>query len=839
MGTSTPPVPKSPAHAASEPTLPALPASDATLPVPPPSDATVPAGGSPSPRVGADPRDVQGRGFGRYRLLRELGRGGMGVVWLAWDPQLRRLVALKQILHAGSDEAQIARFVREAQLAAKLRHPNIVAVHDSGVCEGAYYFTSEYVEGESLDVRMGRPVTEKQAAAWVKAVAEALDHAHREGIVHRDVKPGNILLDAKERPYVGDFGLAKEVRLDPGSGSSLRTLTVSGVLLGTPGYMSPEQASARTEAIGPPSDQFSLGVVLYELLTARAPFEGKGLQEVLNAITQQEPVAPRRWTPALHPDLQTICLRAIEKDPLLRYPSLGEMAADLGRFLNGESIRARPVTFLQSAMRKVARRPALAASTFVAVAAIVGLAVYAVSTHEGREAARREADRERAEREAAQARERKSALAQEVLGRWVGIGGEVDSLCAAWADSTIGAAERDRRVAEAWKRVARFEAETPDDATSRVTMQSFVWWASAVAGKGADVDALRRLEKDDPDLPYPAIVESMWLFSCFLGEQPTAAPRLSMAGFREGEVPPESPKARALREKVQAALARALRAPVWGAGQAKDLRAWVDAADLYARGEYEPAERALGALLPLSTLRAFRRDLLLARAGARLSLHRMEGALEDLEEALTLTPEHAATHVLVGDAAMKLALQRQIAGRMDEASYRRAEEAYTAALTRAPRLAEPRLSRAMVRFLVGRLPGAEEDVTEYLGAREDDKGAWVLRGTLRRQRGNLRGAVEDLGRAILLDPNDADALIERGPLRYQLGDKQGGREDLDRAVALAPASALAWSNRGTLRAIEGDSAGAISDYVEALSVAPAAWSMRAEIEKRIDILKRR
>ncbi len=839
MGISTPPVPKSPARGAPEPTQPALPASDPTLPVPPPADATIPAGGAPTPHLGMDPRDLQGRGFGRYRLLRELGRGGMGVVWLAWDPQLRRLVALKQILHAASDEAQIERFVREARLAAKLRHPNIVAVHDSGVTEGAYYFTSEYVEGESLDVRMEKPVTPRQAATWVKAVAEALDHAHREGVVHRDVKPGNILLDARDRPYVGDFGLAKEVRVDAASGASLRTLTVSGVLLGTPGYMSPEQASARTEAIGPPSDQFSLGVVLYELLTGRAPFEGKGLQEVLNAITQVEPVRPRRWVPALHADLQTICLRAIEKDPLLRYPSLGEMAADLGRWLNGESIHARPVTFLQSAVRRVARRPALATSVCLAVAAIVGLSFYAVSTREGEEGWRREADRERAEREAAQARERKSALAQEVLGRWVGIVGDVDGLYAARTDSTIDDAECARRIDEAWKPVARFAAETAADPTSQVTMRSLVWWAGAVAGKGADIEALRRLEKDDPDVPYPAVVEAMWLFSCFLQEQPTASPRQTMTGFREGAVPAETPRARSLREQVQAALARALRAPVWGAGQAKDLRAWSGAVYLYARGEHEPAEEALGALLPLSALRCLRRDLLLARANTRIALWRLDGALKDMEEALALTPEHAPTHVLVGDAAMRLAVQRQLEGRLDPALYARAEEAYTCALTRAPDLSEPRLSRAMVRLLLGRLPGAEEDLTEYLATREDDAAAWVLRGRVRSQAGNLKGAVEDLDRAILLDPDDADALVERGPLRYQLGDKLGGREDLDRAVALAPASALAWSNRGTLRAIEGDHAGGVADYVQALAVAPANWQMRAELQKRIDLLKRR
>ncbi|MEK7865730.1 MAG: serine/threonine-protein kinase, partial [Planctomycetota bacterium] len=235
----------------------------------PPSGTPSTRGGPTGTRSGQEP---DGKPFGRYRLMLELGRGGMGVVWKAYDTQLKRVVALKQILSEGEvDEEQVQRFMREARLAAKLRHPNIVGVYDVGIQDGQVYFTTDFVSGRSLDKVLKEAVPPKQAVTWVKQVAEALHYAHEQGVIHRDVKPANILVDGKGNPFVMDFGLAKEVDQAAGVGDS--NLTVSGALLGTPQYMSPEQASGRIDMLGPPTDQFSLGAMMYEMIAGRAPFK--------------------------------------------------------------------------------------------------------------------------------------------------------------------------------------------------------------------------------------------------------------------------------------------------------------------------------------------------------------------------------------------------------------------------------------------------------------------------------------------------------------------------------------------------------------------------------------
>ncbi|MBI3268815.1 MAG: protein kinase [Planctomycetes bacterium] len=321
-----------------------------TLPRPGPA-VRPPRAPRPDAPSGASP--PCGVPFGRHLLLQELGRGGMGVVWRAWDPELRRDVALKQVRAEGPlAAAQVERFQREARLAAQLRHPHIVAVHEVGIAEGLPYFTADFIPGEPLAARMERPLAVRLAITWVRAVADALQYAHGRGVVHRDVKPGNILIDREDRPWLVDFGLAKEVRLGGEETARAAPLTQSGALLGTPAYMSPEQARGRAADIGPAGDQFSLGATLYHLLTGRPPFEGETLYELLDAIARLEPVPPRARNSRLHRDLETICLRALQKEPERRYATVGEFAADLGRYLDGEAILARP----ESAWGRLFRR---------------------------------------------------------------------------------------------------------------------------------------------------------------------------------------------------------------------------------------------------------------------------------------------------------------------------------------------------------------------------------------------------------------------------------------------------------------------------------------------------
>jgi WD40 repeat protein/predicted Ser/Thr protein kinase len=303
-----------------------------------------------------------------YEILGELGRGGMGVVYKARQKGLGRVVALKMILvgaHAGP--VQRARFRGEAEAAARLQHPNIVAVHEVGEHEGCPYFSLEYVDGRSLnDALFDKLPTPAEAAALVEQLAHAVHYAHQRGIVHRDLKPANVLLTADGTPRITDFGLAK--RLDDAEG---RTRT--GDVLGTPSYMAPEQAAGRNKDVGPATDVYALGAILYALLTGVPPFEGSSSWETVNLVLGAEPEPPSRRNPGVPRDLETICLKCLEKDVLRRYASARALAEDLRRFRAGEPIEARPVGWPERAAKWVRRRPAVAALLAVSVASLLVL----------------------------------------------------------------------------------------------------------------------------------------------------------------------------------------------------------------------------------------------------------------------------------------------------------------------------------------------------------------------------------------------------------------------------------------------------------------------------------
>jgi len=301
-----------------------------------------------------------------YEILAELGRGGMGVVYLARQISLNRQVALKMILNGTLADAKArARFHIEAQAVARLQHPNIVRIHAVGEHEGRVFFTLEYLEGGNLQqARGGMPQPEAEAARLVETLARAVHHIHENGILHRDLKPTNILLAPDGTPKITDFGLAK---LQDAEGGPTRT----EALIGTPSYMSPEQAAGNTRQIGVPADVYALGIILYELLTGRVPFYGTTVLQTLEQVRTQEPAPPRRFRGRVARDLETICLRCLEKEPGKRYLSAAALADDLHRFLEGQPIAARPVPAWQRLGRWARRRPALVAS-FLGMVALVG-----------------------------------------------------------------------------------------------------------------------------------------------------------------------------------------------------------------------------------------------------------------------------------------------------------------------------------------------------------------------------------------------------------------------------------------------------------------------------------
>jgi WD40 repeat protein/tRNA A-37 threonylcarbamoyl transferase component Bud32 len=327
--------------------------------------------------------------FGEYELLEEIARGGMGVVYKARQKSLDRIVAVKMLLAGQFATKQfVQRFRTEAAAAAALRHPNIVAIHQVGFQSGQYFFSMEYVEGLNLAQLVGqKPLSSTKAATYLKAIAEAIDYAHQQGILHRDLKPSNVLIDsATDQPRVTDFGLAR--RLDGES-----TLTVTGQVLGSPSFMPPEQAGGGRKAMGRHSDVYGLGAILYHMVTARAPFQAQSLEATVTQVVNADPIAPRLLNPAVRPDLETICLKCLEKEPSRRYQNARELAEELGRFLNGEPILARPVSRPERAWRWCRRKPALATLGAAALALLLVILVGAPIAFVRIQQARVEAER--------------------------------------------------------------------------------------------------------------------------------------------------------------------------------------------------------------------------------------------------------------------------------------------------------------------------------------------------------------------------------------------------------------------------------------------------------------
>src|SRR6188768_2051917 len=330
-----------------------------------------------------------------YTIDKELGRGGMGVVYKAVQVKLGRTVALKMILAAHAQGEERDRFASEAEAVARFQHPNIVQIFEVGEAEGRPYLSLEYVEGGSLEDKLdGKPLAWKPAAELLAVLAHTMHAAHLRGIVHRDLKPANILLNKDGTPKVTDFGIAK--RLD-----AIKQ-TQTGKILGTPSYMAPEQALGRSDHVGPASDIYALGAILYDALTGRPPFEADNTLDTLMQAVVRDPIPPRVLQPNVPRDLDIICLKCLEKKPEKRYASAKDLAEDLERLLKNEPIHARPISTWERGERWAKRHPAWATLLGVSVLALIGLAATgAWFTHElqqelrATEAARQDATRAR------------------------------------------------------------------------------------------------------------------------------------------------------------------------------------------------------------------------------------------------------------------------------------------------------------------------------------------------------------------------------------------------------------------------------------------------------------
>jgi eukaryotic-like serine/threonine-protein kinase len=315
--------------------------------------------------------------FGDYELEEEIARGGMGIVYRAKQRTLNRTVAVKVLRdHLFAGGAEVERFKTEAAAAAALRHPHIVGIHEIGEHNGTHFFSMDYVSGGTLSHQLrDGPLPARKAAALMVKIAQAIEHAHSQGVLHRDLKPANVLLDSTGEPLVTDFGLARHAAQET-------ALTVSGQVLGTPAYMAPEQAAGRTKEYGPHTDVYGLGALLYHLCGGRAPFTGDSHLAVMSQVTHDEPVSVRLLNPSIPRDLETICAKAMAKEPLRRYSSALALAGDLQRFLDGKTVRARPVSSVEKLWRWSRRHRALSAALVAIALLTLGVLItVAVSRH--------------------------------------------------------------------------------------------------------------------------------------------------------------------------------------------------------------------------------------------------------------------------------------------------------------------------------------------------------------------------------------------------------------------------------------------------------------------------
>ena len=383
---------------------------------------------------------LDGKLFGDFELIEKIGEGGMGVIYKARQISLNRIVALKMIL---GDRADRERFRLEAEAIAALAHPNIVSIYEIGECSGRLFFTMQFVEGHNLKQFIERNRIEaKEAARITETIARAVHYAHQRGILHRDLKPANILMDVDGQPHITDFGLAKHIERDS-------ELTNSGTIMGTPGYMAPEQASGKIKNLTAATDVYGLGAILYALLTGEAPFTGKSTLEIIRQVSEQPPKSPRLLVPELDLDIETLSLKCLEKTPEHRYRSAEELAEDLARFRSGSPVLARPVPGFEKAWRWCRRNPLVAglsaAAIFLLLATTASSVLLAISERNARINSERNAKRElslKNEVDAALVEERKTKSALHLAnGIWRAETGDIPGALLWFAESARGSVE--------------------------------------------------------------------------------------------------------------------------------------------------------------------------------------------------------------------------------------------------------------------------------------------------------------------------------------------------------------------------------------------------------------
>jgi tetratricopeptide (TPR) repeat protein len=767
-----------------------------------------------------------------YEVHEIIGFGGMGVVYKAQHLALNRAVALKMVLAgAFASPPERQRLRREAQAVAALRHPNIVTVYDVGECDGKPFFTMELVEGVNLAQLLGGiPQSGRSAAALLATLADAVQSAHQAGIIHRDLKPANVLLSRDGTPKITDFGLARHFDGEP-------PLTFTGALVGTPSYMAPEQAIGRADALGPSVDIYSLGALLYEMLTGRPPFRAASALETQRQVIEDEPAAPSRLNSKVPRDLETICLKCLEKDPKRRYATAGALADDARRFQMGEPISARPTGPLLRLSKWIRRRPTQATLIGVVTLCAVALLLFAIWS-----GARRAATVQAVERDL------KDAVQRERIWDWTGARAALGRAQARLGEARIPSLlERVRQLENDLELVSRLEnvrdtraiAVDFERGTPAISAQADRDYAAAMqaAGIGAPFD--------DPDVVASrirassvasALVAALDDWAVCQSDKVRLGWLLEVAHRADGGADEWRSSARdpSAWNNLDRLMALATSAQV--DSQSVQLLTVLGERIRAAKGDDVPFLTSVQEAHPDDYLANY------SLGNSLLAGNRFERATRYFQAAVGLRPESAIARnnlaialarsgqvdaamtqyraILRADPQFAFAYQGLANCHLARREFEDAIELYHAAVRIQPTSFSALTNLGVVLIYAERLDEAREQFQSALSINPDYAPAHCGLGGLAEKAGEFAKAAEHYREALRRDPQEEEALIGLGDSLRQIGQVEEGLTLLRQAVALTPDTARVHLHLGVALLNLGRMAEAIGEYESAVRLDP-------------------